>query len=269
MYFKYKDYNIYYEVHGKGDPIVFLNGIMMSTKSWGEFIEPLTKNNQLILVDMLGQGQSSKEFNQFYHDVQVEIVEALFNHLNLDKANVFGISYGGEIALQFVLKYPHRVKKMFLSNTCPNTSYWLEEVGNAWNQASIDGLSYYLTTIPVIYSPKFFVENREWMERRKKLLVPIFNDQDFIASMRVLTNSSVGYDVRDRLHEIDVSTMILSCEYDFVTPNYQQKELHENIRGSQLLFVPDSGHGIMYEKPALFVSSILGFFNNSKDVYNL
>lgn len=269
MFFNYKNYNIYYEVHGSGDPILLLNGIMMSTKSWTEFVEPFTEKNQLILVDFLGQGQSPKEYEQFYHDTQVELVEELLKHLNIAKVNLFGISYGGEIALQYVLKYPNRVKKLFLSNTCANTSYWLEEVGNAWNQATSDGLSYYLTTIPFIYSPKFFVNNREWMEKRKAILIPLFNDKEWINSMKVLTNSSVGYDVRDRLKEIKCPTMILSCEYDFVTPTYQQKELNEKIKNSQLVFVPDSGHGIMYEKPVLFTSIVLGFFINKKDNFVL
>lgn len=269
MKFKFRDYDIHYEIYGKGEPILILNGIMMSTGSWKEFIDPLTENNQLILVDFLGQGQSSKEFNQFYHDTQVDLVEALLSHINIDSVNLFGISYGGEIALQFILKYPNRVKKLFLSNTCPNTSYWLEEVGNAWNEATHSGLSYYLTTIPFIYSPKFFINNRDWMENRKKVLVPLFENEEFIKSMKVLTNSSVGYDVRDRLDEINVPTMILGCEYDFVTPFYQQKELHEGIKGSELVYIHDSGHGIMYEKPALFTSLIIGFVNNAKQVYNL
>lgn len=269
MYFKYKDYDVYYEIHGEGEPILILNGIMMSTASWKEFIEPMTKNNQLILVDFIGQGQSTKEYKQFYHDLQVDLVEDFLDHISLDKVNLFGISYGGEIAIQYTLKHPERVKKLFLANTCANTSYWLEEVGNAWNAAAHDGLAYYLTTIPFIYSPKFFVENREWMENRKKVLIPVFNDKEWIESMKVLTNSSVGYDVRDRLGEIDCPTMILSCEYDFVTPTYQQKELNQGIKGSELLFVPDSGHGIMYEKPVLFTSAILGFFNNTKDSYIL
>lgn len=269
MLFKYKDYDIYYEIHGEGEPILILNGIMMSTKSWTEFIEPFTRHNQLILVDFLGQGQSPREYKQFYHDLQVDLVEALMEEIKLDSVNLFGISYGGEIALQYVLKYPHRVKKLFLSNTCPNTSYWLQEVGNAWNEAARDGLSYYLTTIPFIYSPKFFVENREWMENRKKILIPLFNDKSWIDSMKVLTNSSLGYDVRDRLGEIKCPTMILSCEFDFVTPTYQQRELHDKIKGSQLMFVPDSGHGIMYEKPSLFTAAVLGFMNNNKEEFNL
>ena len=269
MFFKYNDYDIYYEIHGEGEPILILNGIMMSTKSWAEFVEPMSKNNKLILVDFLGQGQSSREYNQFYHDLQVEIIEALLSHIDVPSVNLFGISYGGEIALQYTIKYPKRVKKLFLSNTCANTSYWLEEVGNAWNEAAHSGLSYYLTTIPFIYSPKFFIENKEWMDNRKKILVQLFEDKEYIKSMKILTNSSVGYDVRDRLGQIKIPTMILGCEYDFVTPFYQQRELKANIANSQLVYINDSGHAIMYEKPSLFTSLVLGFVNTTKIIYNL
>ena len=158
---------------------------------------------------------------------------------------------------------------MFLSNTCANTSDWLEEVGNAWNEAAHSGLSYYLTTIPFIYSPKFFIENKEWMDNRKKILVQLFEDKEYIKSMKILTNSSVGYDVRDRLGQIKIPTMILGCEYDFVTPFYQQRELKENIANSQLVYINDSGHAIMYEKPSLFTSLVLGFVNTTKIIYNL
>ena len=269
MHFYYKDYKINYEVHGSGKPILILNGIMMSTKSWSEFIDPLTQYSQLILLDFLNQGESDKTNEQFYHDTQVEIVKGLLDELKLDKINIYGVSYGGEIAIQFAIKYPELVDKLVLSNTCSETSYWLEEVGHAWNEATSSGISYYLTTIPFIYSPKFFVENREWMENRKKILVPLFEDETFINSMKILTNSSEGYSAKDRLSEIKAETLIIGCEYDFVTPYYQQEELHENIKNSQLLFIPDSGHALMYEKPTLFILTLLGFVNNNKTTFNL
>lgn len=269
MFFDYKGHKIYYEIHGEGKPIMILNGIMMSTKSWVEFIEPLTANNKLIFIDFLNQGQSDKVDYQFYHDTQVDILGEFMKIIKPEKLTLYGISYGGEIAMQFTLKYPEYVDRLFLSNTCPNTSYWLEEVGNAWNQASVDPLTYYLVTIPFIYSPKFFIEKKEWMENRKKILLEVFADKNFIDSMKILTNSSVGYDIRDKLDQIKCPTMILGCEYDFVTPFYQQEEIHSKIKKSELLFIHNSGHGIMYEKPNIFVSTLLGFANNDKQEYNL
>ncbi len=133
MYFTFDDKKLYYEVHGQGNPILILNGIMMSTKSWAQFIDPFTVNNQLILLDFLDQGQSDKVFKQYDHSLQVDVVIGLLDHLQLDKVNVYGVSYGGQIALQVALKAPERIDKLCLFNTSDETSYWLSEVGHAWN----------------------------------------------------------------------------------------------------------------------------------------
>lgn len=262
-------HEMYYEIHGEGEPLVILNGIMMSTKSWTEFIEPLSKNNQLILIDFLDQGQSDKLEGDYTHAIQVASAMELLDELTDEPLNLFGISYGGEIAIQIALEYPERVKKLLLFNTCAETSYWLEEVGNAWNKATHDPEAYYLTTIPFIYSPVFFTKNKEWMENRKKALFPIFSDPNYINSMIRLTNSSVGYHVTDRLSEIAIPTLIVGAEYDFVTPFYQQKELHQGIKDSEIVYIPESGHAIMYEKPILFTSLVKGFVQSDKTAYNL
>ena len=52
-YFEYQGKNVYYETHGEGKPLILLNGIMMSTKSWGIFKEAFSANNRLILLDFL------------------------------------------------------------------------------------------------------------------------------------------------------------------------------------------------------------------------
>lgn len=256
---------LYYEIHGEGSPLLLLNGIMMSTASWQEFIEPFSAHHQLVLVDFLDQGQSDKVERPYDHQLQIDALNELVEGLGLEGIHLAGISYGGEIALQYAIAYPEKIKKLLLFNTCAETSYWLEEVGNAWNKASHDGEAYYLTTIPFIYSPLFFTQNKEWMEARKEKLLPVFSNPGFIESMRRLTDSSVGYGVKDQLHEINIPTLIVGSEYDFVTPFYQQEELHKEISDSELVFVPASGHAIMYEKPVLFTSLVTGFIQQEKN----
>lgn len=68
----------------------FLNGIMMSTKSWSQFVEPLSHMNQLILVDFLDQRQSTMLDGQtFTHQIQTEMIEPFLDHLNLDEISLF------------------------------------------------------------------------------------------------------------------------------------------------------------------------------------
>lgn len=258
---------VYYEIYGEGEPLVILNGIMMSTASWKEFVEPLSLRNKLILIDFLDQGRSDKMIGAYTHDVQIEAVRELLLEITDQPVHLFGISYGGEIALQYALRYPENVRKLILFNTSAETSYWLEEVGNAWNKAAHDPEAYYLTTIPFIYSPLFFNEKKDWMEERKKRLLPLFADKEFIASMVRLTNSSVNFDVKERLSEIKLPTLIAGSQYDFVTPFYQQEFLNERIKDSELIYIPKSGHAVMYEKPHAFVSLIIGFVNDNKASY--
>ncbi len=56
--FMFGNKSIYYEEYGQGEPLILLNGIMMSCMSWAEFIEPFSVHNRLILVDFLDQGRS-------------------------------------------------------------------------------------------------------------------------------------------------------------------------------------------------------------------
>ena len=56
-FFSFEGKQVYYETHGEGNPLLLLNGIMMSTMSWKEFVAPLSAQNRLILVDFMDQGK--------------------------------------------------------------------------------------------------------------------------------------------------------------------------------------------------------------------
>ncbi|WP_313134972.1 alpha/beta fold hydrolase [Anaerocolumna sp.] len=262
-YIDYKGKKVYYETHGKGRPLVLLNGIMMSTLSWKVFIDAFSKSNQLILVDFLDQGRTDKmEDASYTQEEQVEVLKTLLDELNINRINVVGISYGGEVALEFAVKYQQYIEKLVLFNTTAKTSPWLRDIGTGWNRSASDPLDYYCTTIPVIYSPQFYTEKSEWMDKRKKFLTEnVFNQKPFMDSMIRLTESAEQHDVVDKLPSIHVPTLIVCCENDYITPMSEQKQLNELIKGSQLVMLPNTGHASMYERPVVFASLVLGYIN--------
>ena len=130
--FSFHNKQVYYEVIGEGRPLLLLNGIMMSTRSWTPFLNAFQNGgNQLILVDLLDQGQSEPMNEDFELALQADMLNALMEHLKLPSAAVFGTSYGGEVALNLAVKYPKRVSKMVLANTVARTNAWLQEIGEA------------------------------------------------------------------------------------------------------------------------------------------
>ena len=125
---KIKGYDIYYEVYGKGETIVLLNGIMMSTSSWNSFIDVFSRNNRLVLIDFLDQGKSQKSDKPYDQKLQSDIVKGVIDELKIDKIHLVGVSYGGEVALNFALKYQENLSSLILANTTSYTTQLLRDV---------------------------------------------------------------------------------------------------------------------------------------------
>ena len=264
-FFDFEGKKVYYEVHGEvGEPLLILNGIMMSTNSWKPLLKNLSKNNIAILVDFLDQGQSSRMNGETYdHAIQVRLLDALLDLLPYERVSIMGISYGGEVAIQYAVAHPERVRRLVLANTCARTSDWLRKIGDGWNAVAKtgDGLAYYLTTIPVIYSTAFYEREAAWMDRREGTLIPYFSNPAVLEALIRLTDSSRDYDYMDRLCEINCPTLIISSSEDGLVPPSEQILLHERIKGSNYVTINGSGHASMYEDANSFLSLTLGFVN--------
>ncbi|MDR1074173.1 MAG: alpha/beta hydrolase [Treponema sp.] len=261
--FEFQEKKVYYESYGSGEPILLLNGIMMSTKSWSPFIKNFSMNNRLILVDFFDQGQSSYMTESYDHGIQIALTRALLDHLELKQANICGISYGAEVGLGFAVKHPERVRRLVLFNGAARTAPLLADIGHAWNEAAKleGGLAYYLAAIPVIYSDAYYERQLAWMDKRKELLVPYFGNPDVKKRLVRLTNSSENFNVANELFRLDMPMLVVSAEKDYLIPLREQETLTRCVKDVHHVVLPDCGHASMYEKPLLFCALTLGFIN--------
>lgn len=262
-YFTFENKQVYYDVQGSGLPVLLLNGIMMSTASWTPFISSFASQFQLIRFDFLDQGQSAKmtDSPSYTQGIQVELIAALLKHLQIKNADIVGISYGGEVALQFAITHPELVRRLVLFNTCANTTPWLKDIGTAWNMAAKtgNGAAYYYTSIPMIYSPHYYEKRLDWMRKREQILFPIFANANFTEAMIRLTNSAETHDVRASLHHINHHTLVVSSDQDYITPMSEQQKIVSAMKNAHYVILPETGHASMYERPALFASLVIGF----------
>lgn len=262
MDFKFNGKNIYYESHGGGEPLLILNGIFMSCASWAPFIKEFSKTNRLLLLDLLDQGISDKMDDEYTLDIQSDLVIAFLDDIGLDRVSICGMSYGGELAMKIAAGYPQRINKLVLSNTTAYTSPWLKDIGHSWEYAfeSCDGRQFFKTCIPLVYSPVFYEKNLQWLHEREDMFIKYFTKPVYEAFGR-LTRSVEKHDERDNLKNITARTLVISSEYDFITPVYFQKEIADTIPNAGHAVVPGAGHALMYEKPAEFTALVLGFIN--------
>jgi pimeloyl-ACP methyl ester carboxylesterase len=112
-YAQTKDAKIYYEVYGKGQPIVVLHGgLFGSTVEMADFIDQLKQKYQVIAISLRGHGKSELGTEPVTLEQRANDAMAVINAVTKDSVRVLGFSDGGYTAYQLAAMYPNRVKKM-------------------------------------------------------------------------------------------------------------------------------------------------------------
>ncbi len=113
QYAQTKDAKIYYEVYGKGQPIVVLHGgLFGSTVEMADFIDMLKLNYQVIAISLRGHGKSELGTEPVSLEQRANDAMAVINAVTKDSVMVLGFSDGGYTAYQLAVMYPNRVKRM-------------------------------------------------------------------------------------------------------------------------------------------------------------
>lgn len=252
-----------YQYHPTQDrpTLLLLNGIMMSMDSWMPFIQPLSEHVSLLLVDFYDQGKSTHLSENYTQALQVEVLKGLLDHLNLKEVHVAGISYGASVAFQFTAQYPHHVASLMIFNGVMKTHEALKKIGDHWNQvaATLDGEAYYQATIPMIYSDYFKTHQKAWMASRKNILTEVFSNPAFLNRMVRLTQSAETHDVSEALANFKMPVLVVASDDDSLTPQEEQVAIVNEIPHAEMITFYQTGHASMYERPALFLSTIIGF----------
>jgi 3-oxoadipate enol-lactonase len=251
--------NIYYELHGaESAPVLVLNNgvIMNAATSWAFQTRVLSKHYRLLQYDCRGQGQSDHPKGPYSMEMHADDLAELLQALDIKKAHIAGISYGGEVAQAFALKYPQKTCSLILADTVSEVRLELRYVIEGWIDAlrTGDALAFFNATVPWNFSPEFVRANPALMEDAKERYALL----DFAAVLR-LCECFLEVDFTTRLNVIQVPACIIVGEKDLLKgPEYAQI-IAEQIPHAELHILPGSGHATCWERAAEFNSVILGF----------
>jgi pimeloyl-ACP methyl ester carboxylesterase len=105
--------NMYYEVHGSGDPVVLLHGSFMTiSNNWTEWIGKLSKTRKVIALEMQGHERTADIKRDFSYEYLADDVAALLDYLKIPSADLIGYSMGGGVAMQCAIRHPKKVRKV-------------------------------------------------------------------------------------------------------------------------------------------------------------
>src|SRR5688572_18237777 len=107
---------LYYEVHGDGDPLLLVMGIGYDSSLWKLHQVPvLAKRFRVVIFDNRDAGSSSKAKEPYSIGDMADDVAGLLDGLEIPRAHLLGLSMGGMIGQEFALRHPHRLNRLVLS----------------------------------------------------------------------------------------------------------------------------------------------------------
>jgi len=120
--------NLYYEIHGTGKPLLLLHGGLGATEMFDEVMPALSKDRQVIAVDLQAHGRTGDIDRPLSYDAMADDIAALIKNLGIEKADVMGYSVGGGVALRTAVRHPEVVRKLVLVSTAFRRDGWYPEV---------------------------------------------------------------------------------------------------------------------------------------------
>jgi len=128
--------NLYYEIHGSGEPLILLHGGLGMTGMFGDVLTELANNRQVIAVDLQAHGRTADIDRPIRYELMADDMAALIRHLGLAQADLMGYSLGAGVALRTAIQHPALVRKLVVVSTPFKRSAWYPEVLAAMAQMS-------------------------------------------------------------------------------------------------------------------------------------
>jgi pimeloyl-ACP methyl ester carboxylesterase len=119
---------MYYEIHGSGEPLLVLHGAYMTAALMGDLVTALAESHQVIAVEFQGHGHTADIDRPFSYEQFADDSAGLLGHLGIERADVYGYSLGGGVALQIGLRHPGRVRKLVVASASSSSDGLYPEV---------------------------------------------------------------------------------------------------------------------------------------------
>lgn len=271
---------IHYEVRGEGPPLIaHSGGPGMDARMWDDFAG-LEQWFTLIVPHPRGSGLSSVPVDGAYRlrDYAADL-EALRQHLGLERPALIGWSHGGMVAMRYAIDYPTELSKLILYDTSAYFGEFLDDIDAAvqayrnepWFDESYRALQAewageYETDAEMaalwademkFYFHQFDDAARAYHQRTKDLPVRVaplkaFNEQE-----------AESLDLRPELAAVEAPTLVIVGRDDFITNVRMAEEMRDHIPNATLRVFEQAGHFAHIEMPDAFASTVRDFLLNS------
>lgn len=256
--------DLYYEIHGEGEPLLLIMGLSLTSKSWFRTIPVLSKQYKVIVFDNRGVGQSGKPNTPYSIELMAEDARAVLEAVGIESAHVYGISMGGMIAQRLAIKYPESVRSLILGCTTsggekhvqPGAEVSMLMLSRGSSTATPEEMAW--ATAPILYSQDFLENHRDLVAEdvQRRIEMPVLP----YAYMLQL-QACLAHDTYNEIDQIEVPVLVIHGDADKLVPYENGETLAEKIPNAEFLTINGAGHIYISEANDLVNNRVLEFLN--------
>ena len=248
---------INYELEGEGKTIVFVHGLSDSLAYWKVLSENLKNDYQTLIYDLRGHGESSDDDRNTTIDLYQEDLYQLLKSLNIENAVFVGLSLGGNVILNLAVNHPEMVNGLVVMSSFPEQDEKLKNIFDDFDNAIDEGfVEFFDTILPYTLPDDILEEHKELLENVKVEAAKTAN----IEGIKKGINAGYGFNLTDKLNEINAPTLVIAGEEDNLTSLDIQRKISDNIQDSELIVLEKTKHNILIGRNIEKVLNIINDF---------
>jgi pimeloyl-ACP methyl ester carboxylesterase len=244
---------LYYEIHGKGQPLVLLHGGLGATEMFGANLATLAASRKVIAVDLQGHGRTADIDRPISTETMADDIAELLKYLKIDTADIMGYSMGGGVALRTAIQHPERVRKLVIVSTPFKRNAFYPDILAQQAQMGPQAAEFMKQT------PMYEMYAR---------LTPRPDDWGRLIT-KIGEAMKVDYDWTESVKKIKAPTLIMAADADLFPPSHAV-ELFGLLGGgkrdggwdgsgmpaSQLAILPGLTHYNIFMSPAVYTTAL-------------
>ncbi len=236
---KVGDINMYYELHGEGEPLVMICGGGGSTQDYHSLIPLYSREYRLVLFDNRGSGQSDAPDIPYTMEMLADDLAGLLDAIGVKAAHVSGISFGGGIAQYFALRYPERVLSLILRSTSCDPPRPSAEAAQALAEMTkLPPLERAKAMMGRLVTSQYAERNPDIVQRMAERIIEHPAPPHGVMRQR----QAEGEPICQRLAEIKAPTLVIHGDSDQLIPVENARILASRIPNSELVIFENTGH---------------------------
>ncbi len=249
-------------IEGDGLPMILWPSVFMDHTIWEKQISALAMQYKVIAIDPPGHGKSASIEKSINVDNCSNTVVEIMDALDLAKAAIVGVSWGGMVAISFASRFPDRCLGIAILNSSARNATLMDKLTNMPLVVLLKlfGFIKFLQNSAVnqLLGEACRKERPEVVSYIKGQLALLLPSDAAIVARDIFIGRQ---DQRNRLASIKCPTLIIGGEEDVSFPPYHSQELHNQVPGSTLILLEKVGHLAPLEASEVINDLLISFLD--------